>query len=376
MKQLGQLIPAMKRCFSIPAIVILLITQLPTDGPAATQGFQLPRPAQSVPTQSGDSLGVKLAEVVRLFLTIDSSGRVSGVEPGCVMTIDRLNGLRSYFSRVKFDAARKGKHAVRSRILVDAVLSSDTSSFVVCYPESDNSISEGRVLSMESLRLNDIFPAEWKGFPSFHATLSAADTSAILRYALIALDLDAKGKVTRTEMVNTNYPVFAHQVEIAANWGSYLPAKVKRKAVASTNFLLVSFFPTISYPTPPLEASRMDTSSWHQRYLLQLLPDSVGFMTVPVPHGPSAVDHHAEVPPSLARRTMVMRCLVDTVGKATLYAIGKDSVGTAQFCRKMGEQIRFFPATDFSGHARPFAGLVELANPSETIIRIRYLWLQ
>lgn len=178
------------------------------------------------------------------------------------------------------------------------------------------------------------------------------------------------------ELVSTNCGGFSDQLVNATAWATYQPAKMGGKPLASTNFLLVTFYPTISYPTKPLVAAKPDTSTWHRKYLLQMLPDTLGVMTEPVPRAPTSTNLLATVPPGQARRTFVIPCGVDSAGFLHLKAPYADSSGIPRLCAEIAKLVRLYPALDYRGGPKPFEGYVEITTLNQTNVRIRYLWLR
>jgi hypothetical protein len=361
---------------SVVVLLWLVVGESLLARPAAL-GLRLAIPSSTFPILGADSLTTGNGpEIETLTLSISDSGRVTGVAPSGVITVDRLNRLQQYFARVTFLPASRNDTLIRSQLRVEAILSADTTACVIRYPiTADSSISD-QSLYAQSLRLNGVATAAWKQFPWFHAGLHSEDTTYLLRYALISLGLSAKGKVTHADLVGTNYPGYAEQVASAAKYGSFLPAKRGVRNVSSDNLLLITFFPSVSYPTKPLVSTNLDTVSWHYRYLVRMMPDSFGLMTDPIPRQPTPGIYQMQVPAAVAYRDLLMNCRIDSVGKISLIPFGVDTTGLKQFCKSLSEQMRFYPGMDFHGRPKPFDGLVQLSNRGGAIVRIEYLWLR
>ncbi len=367
------------RLGSVTLLVMIGALPAPLDCYArpATLGLQLPFPIQTVAPGSADSLGAKPGiELLRFWLTIDTAGAVANVAPTTAIGSDQLQQIQRFFTRFHFEPGRRHDSALSCRVIVELSLSTDSAFSRVRFPVSSDTQVSVQDLYLTSLGGNSVQVAAWKRFPWFHATVSSVDTTPIPRFALIRVDLGVKGGLTRKELVATNYPGFGGQLVNAAGWAGYQPAKVGGKPVASSNFLLVTFYPSISYPTKPLLAAKPDSSTWHRKYLLRMLPDSSGYMSEPIPRAPSTGSLQIPVSPKQSRKSFIFECEVDSSGVVHLKSPLADTTGVPTLGAAVAKSLRFYPALDFAGRPKSFEGYAEVSTLNRTNVRIRFLWLR
>jgi hypothetical protein len=218
-------------------------------------------------------------------------------------------------------------------------------------------------------------PAGLKKFPWYHATFPSNDSLNILPYALIRLRIGAKGDLRDRNFVSSNFENYGRQVMNASMWGKFLPAKWKGRAISSNGYLLVSFFPTLVYPTSPYPPATVDTLTYHNRLQLRFLTDTAGLIIVPIPREAAPAVYHIPAPSLYKGKTVTVRCSIDSCGISRLTNGKNESEAARKFLNDLASQIRFYPAMDVAGHVHPFEGIARLTIGTEPIVRIEYLWL-
>jgi hypothetical protein len=339
-------------------------------------GLVLPIPTHPIPITGIDSLytrdGYRLYE---LWLAVTASGKVSSVQLTEILTESRAALIRDLFSRVKFTSCVKNDTAQSCRLPVRLLVGADSADCAIRLPIGADSCIDDIYLYTKAVRTAGFQPIGLKSFPWFHATFPERDSLNILPFALISLKVGARGEVRDRKLVSSNFENYGRQVLNATTWGKYLPAKWNGRAISSTGFLLISFFPTLPYPSVPYPPKNPDSLSYHKQLLMQFLTDTAGLMSVPVPREASRATYHIPAPPAARGMTLVVQCSIDTCGILKMTGGNNESEEARKFFKNLSAQIRFYPAMDVAGRCRPFSGIARVTTGTEPIIRIEYLWL-
>jgi hypothetical protein len=361
--------------------LVLCLGSLPNEAvcntaPPKVNGLVLPIPYQTIPISGIDSLyapnGYKLFD---LWLDISNTGEVSNVRLTEVLSESKARLIRKLFSSVRFTPCVKSDTAVDCRIPVRLLVGADSSDSFVSMPLGPDSCVEDVYLYAKAVRSVGLQPPELKRFPWFHATFPEHDSLNILPYALIGLKVGVRGEIRERSLVSSNFENYARQVLNATTWGKYRPAKWNDRAISSTGFLLISFFPTLSYPTVPYPAKKPDSLSYHSRLMVRFLADTAGLITVPIPREAAPGNFHIPAPPEFQAKTLTIRCFIDSCGISRMTNGSSESQAAKLFLKSLSSQIRFYPAMDVAGHCRSFNGIAKVTIDTEAIVRIEYLWL-
>ncbi len=377
---------------SFGALLFLLAGCGGPSGPAAEKmqwfprpehfGVQLPYPRE-IPTFEPDpgALDTKMERTVAFTLTVTAGGRVAEVEID--RPADSLYRSRyvDYLESLRFEPGLKDSVRVAMQLPLLMQVGAPGDSPTLFFPVQRNRAVMETGLYLRALSLNGVEPAAILSFPPYHGAVTIADTALLYPYIILRLELDETGAVTAIDPVFSSAPGINDQLRSAANWATYAPMKINGRAVASTNYLVVSFFPGISYPTCCLEAGRTDSLPILDRARMQLVPDTFGLMNKPIPIAAWTGIQAATHADFLDGRFYAARVSIDTLGKAFLVDSSPYSRDSTDYkkakgtCQRAIEKIRFYPAVDYQGRPCVYTGLTYLTYESGTNVRIWYDWL-
>ncbi|MFZ1684854.1 MAG: hypothetical protein WAU88_12110 [Candidatus Zixiibacteriota bacterium] len=339
-------------------------------------GLVLPIPTRPISITGIDSLytrnGYRLYE---FWLAITASGKVTSVHLTEILAESKAALIRNLFSKVQFTPCVKNDTARSCRLPVRFLVGTDSADCSIRLPIGTDSCIDDIFLYSEAVKTAGFQPIGLKTFPWFHATFPEHDSLNILPFALISLKVGARGEVRERKLVSTNFENYGRQVLNATSWGKYLPAKWNSRAISSTGFLLISFFPTLPYPSVPYPPKNPDSLSYHKQLSLRFLTDTAGPMIVPIPREAARATYHIPPPPEFRGKTMVVQCSIDTCGILKMTGGRNESDEARKFYKSLSAQIRLYPAMDVAGRCQSFNGIARVTVGTEPIVRIEYLWL-
>ena len=347
--------------------------------PDALYGLKLAYPLK-LPTLTDTDTIFRCAEdeFMHLQLQIDSKGAVTKIACNDITTGARVGEYNLFFKRLRFKLGTRDGKTVAQTIPAEIYLFADHRAPVVTFPVSPDGRVESSRLYWQAVEINGVTLPHLLKFPSFHSTLFGVDTTMSPPYALLKVDLGPDGAPTNIALAHTSYPNFAGQLINAANWGSYVPAKRGNQAIPSSCFLLVTFFPTISYPTRTLVIDWPDTSSTisHEKLAVRLLPDTLDYLSGPVPRLAENWTYAVAPTPGAWKSAGVFRFKIEKDGAAYLISGGNGSVAARRIGDALAQAMRFYPAINKWGHPVGYEGVIKVLPEGKSNVRVKFLWLQ
>ena len=344
-----------------------------------TFGLKLAYPLKPPTLGDTDSI-LKCAEdeFVRLQLRVDVKGAVSKVIYTDVATENRMREYNLFFKLIRFQPGTRNGAPVAQLIPVELYLFTDHRTPDVTFPVSSDGLTKSSRLYWQALELNGITLPHLLTFPSYHSTLFGVDTTVIPPNVLAAIDLGSDGSPTAIHLAHTTYPNFASQILNAANWATYSPARIDTLAVPSTFFLLVTYFPTVAYPTKPLALTWPDTftSISHEKLAVTLLPDTLNYLSGPIPRLVDNWVYPVAPTPGAWKAHGIFRYKIEKDGMPYLISGGNGSVAAKRVGDALAQAMRFYPATNKWGHPVSFEGVVKVQPETKSNVRVKFLWLQ
>lgn len=315
-------------------------------------------------------------EYIRLQLRIDKKGTVTNLTLNDVVSDARLGEYTTFFRRFRFHPGNRDGVDIAQLLPVTLYLFTDHRPPILTVPITADGRVDDPGLYWQALELNGVTLPQLRKFPSYHSTLLGADTFIQLRYVLVAVDLNRWGVPSRISLARTNYPTFAGQILNAVNWGEYDPGRTDTKAVASSCFLLVTFFPAMQYPSRPFRVEAGDTVLDIERLAVRLLPDTLGYLSGPIPRLATDWTYPLSATPGAWRHHGIFRYKIDDQGNAYLVSGGNGSAAAWQFGTSLSTTMRFYPATDKRGNPVSFEGVVKVTPKGKSNVRVEFLWFQ
>jgi hypothetical protein len=333
---------------------------------------------KSIPNVGADDTLLKTDEdqYLQLVAHVDSRGAVTDVGCEQVMSTGILERLNGYFKRLVFVPGTRHDSAMAQSIPFTVYLYSDNRPPKMMFPVDSSGLAADPDLYTEALEQNGVVIPKIKRFPWYHYVIKSTDTMPLTRFVLGSMSFSAKGTPTRIELAGTNQTGFAGQIINAANWGKYSAATIDGKPATGFGFLMMTFYPTIHYPTKPFKSEQRDSILTLERLSLKMLPDTLGLLMKPVPRFVPGWLYELTVTPGLWNREGVFRFAIDTVGRATLMSGGNGSAKAKQFGQMLALRMRFYPSINNNGRPVAYEGAVRVVPSGKQHVRVQFLWLE
>lgn len=337
-------------------------------------GFSLPYPISARPW-TGDTAQVSGAErLIPVLLSVNQKGRVTAVTAESAGDSSDVAFYAAYLNTFRFDPGFRDsvRSAMPLRILMQVGRQGPKP--ILRFPVGANrDISESEIY-WAALKTLGVDKAEITTFPSYYYELNQDSVWRRYEYKIFRVDLDSLGDATAIAAVKASTPQFTDQLRSAILWGEYRPMRIDGRAVASTNFLVVSFLPNVAYPTPVWSGASVEMMPLWDRFRVRLLPDTLGEMTPPIPKQEWSGPIEDTVALTAVPELVTSRLAIDSLGAGRVFALSSESWRIRSVLNLRAHNRRFFSALDFSGSPRPWQGLVKLRFVTADSIRVWFDW--
>lgn len=338
-------------------------------------GITLPYP-KKVPPYAGDSLPpVAGAEfLVPLHLLVDAKGRVKTVAAESAGDSAFAKGATRFFRSIKFvPGLRNGKRdSVTVRVLLQ--VAGGGAGPLVRFPVGTDFQVDDSELYWAAFAELGYRSACLRRFESYYFLLDPDKTWREYEYQVFRVDLDSTGDVVGVELNAATTHSFIDQIESAINWGEYEPMTIHGRPVASSNFLVILFLPTVAYPTLPLDFRKMDSISVGDRLRVHFLPDTLGVMAPPIPKQDWSTKISEKFFSGMIPELISGRIRVDTTGISRIDNLSNEYWKARRILVKSSLEKLFFPALDFSGKPRIWSGLGYLKYLDDSNVQVWFDW--
>ncbi|MDZ4724282.1 MAG: hypothetical protein SGI97_10320 [candidate division Zixibacteria bacterium] len=313
-----------------------------------------------------------------LLLTINKNGTVGKVVCENPEDTTTFKYFKEYFKTLTFEPGRfKGKK--KKQILpLKALMKAGTQLPRLIAPVRSDSTIEDFRLYMRACLMNKVNFATLDSFPSYFFPARKKDTSSNLHYVLLEVDLDAKGKLTGARTMLSSLEPLGAQILNAANWSRYSPLKIEKKFTASKNYCVVSFYPNLDYPTNIWTRSENEKgdSSLSACWRIRFLPDTLGYMCLPVPMNAASGKLTYNVRDVQFSGQRTVQIVIDSTGYPVVTRPQRGETDIERITREVIDLLRFYPALNFTGEPKQFRGFVELSFEQSSAIGLKFDWLE
>ncbi len=311
---------------------------------------------------------------VTMIIAINNSGVPEQVQPADSQDTRFAQYVEPYLRSVHFTPAAMNGKKTNARLPVIITFQPARKYPAFVFPVDSLGEIKDRGLYFYAYDLNNINPPKLVMFPKYFCNRKAIDSSSIYPFVLLKLQLDKEGKPTDVQKVRSTLPSYTQTTKSASLWAEYQPATVNNQPVASTCFLLVSYFPQLDYPTTPWIAERINSLSPLEQARVQLIPDTVGLMQKPLPRKLPGDVYQVINRRMFYHDTISAFIVVDSSEQVEIRRFSKLDKAHRQIIRDLKQQMLFYPAITYDGQPVSYGGLTNIIFISSGKIRIDYKW--
>ncbi len=310
----------------------------------------------------------------RVTLQVDSDGSVDSILS--VSPADSVfeTTYKDFLLSMVFMPGTQQGVFVRQRLLILVRVNPETFFPNITFPVDSMGKIEDADLYFAALGDNGVVLPGIKSFPSYFFQKRLSDSLKTCAYVLVKLKLDGKGTPLDIAPLSSGAGPFTDQILSAVNWGEYRVGMGPLGEPIHDDYLVISLVPGVAYPTILLVAPT-DTLDILERVRVRLVADTLGLMQKPMPVlAPPGSLYHIPSGETILRDTIGLRISIDTLGHAKLLKVAKATKEQRDAYEALVESLQFCPALDWSGHPRPFEGLLLGVAEGSMTIRIRFCW--
>ncbi len=211
-------------------------------------------------------------------------------------------------------------------------------------------------------------------FPSYFSIVNQSDSTGRYPYIVEKLSMN-EGKVTNIQNEFSSNDQFLTQIESAILYSDIKQPKIKGKEIAADIYLMVSFFPQLSYPVAPYDAGVNDSSNLMHKYRIKIINKKSKLLSEPIPKRVPSNRYGRQLFDSFFMEAINVYIHIDTSGHASVMRVGTSNKKLSNSIRKLVTKLKFFPAIDQNDNLVDFQGYLRVEPYNETDVRISYLWM-
>ncbi len=310
---------------------------------------------------------------IAVQLTIDKKGKVEDILP--VNKSDSLfvQYYETNIKKIKFEPAKIEGKKKDFKIIILLRFMYDNPIPDIIFP-IDSFYFRDTKLYLESFKANKYNFPYIKSFPSYFSDIEINDSTNNYQYMILQANIDANGKLIESKILRSDLPSFNLQIQSAVQWSDFSPMKIQDVQVESENYVLISFFPYLSYPTKNWKLGSESDENLFDRIKVRNLIDTLGLLSPPVP---------AFYPPEKITAINLVRsyydstiCMVniDRSGKLRIKNIGTKNKKIRSIILKISKNMKMYPAIDFENNRVEYNGLIKFVLDGQGSVLINYLW--
>ena len=311
---------------------------------------------------------------IAFILKIDKKGKIKDINAENSEDFRFLRYVEPYLKELQFTPAKikdkKSDALINISIHIHPKIAAPDFNFPI---DSTGTIIDND-LYLKSLKSNNYLLPSIESFPSVFAHFNK-DASHLYPFILFRIKTDETGRVEAIEREVSTIPSLDEQIASAILYAKFKPALIKKAPRSSQFLMMVSLFPTNSFPTREWKMENYQSMKLIDKYFIRILPLEVNILSKPIPR---------RIPADTLGLNLLSQ---NFAGKISAY-ITIDSTGTVGRVRlslsnkkirdELTELIRnlsFYPGIDRQGKAIDYSGNIDFEIINATNIRINYNWL-
>ncbi len=312
-------------------------------------------------------------EFITFVAKIDKKGKLKSIK--CVDEKDSLflKYIDSYMHGLTFQPATVKNKKKKSVLPFQVLFANRVNSPQFFFPLEQDTLVQDYELFENACSLNEIQLPKVLMFPSYFANVNVMDSSN--RYPFIIEKISLKeNKVTAIENDMSTYDPFIQQIQSAILYAEFSQAKMKKKLQDNPMYLMVSFFPQLSYPVAPFNGNQYDSTQLLNNYRVRFISKFSTLLSEPLPKSSNASRYSRKLLGSMLMNPINTLVRIDTLGRAVALISGTKNNQLSKSVQELISRLRFFPALNYENELVEFKGIIRIEPFDELDVRISYLW--
>ena len=336
--------------------------------PASVDSIALFPPGEK-PRQEEESV------VLRFIAKIDKNGKLKSIKSSNDQNDTYLKYISEYLKNLTYRPAIFDSKKKESLLPIDVVFSKKVNSPIFQFPLVSDTLIYDYELYKQTALLNKQELPQVISFPSYFSVMNVMDSASRYPFILEKVTFE-DGKLSNIENVMSTHDAFVGQLESATRFAEFQLPKKKNKNFSGELYLMISFFPQLSYPVGVYKREADYSSDQLFAKSVRIVDRNSYFLSEPLPK---------RKPSDKLARTAIYNSFnqpidlfiqIDTMGNAYLIREPTTNKVFNNSFKKLVSKLKFFPAINQSGQLVLFRGFIRLEPINEFNIRISYKWLE
>ncbi len=366
----------MKKIYLILGIFFLLLfVNKVRSEPVNLYGFT-PASVDSVPLFQPKHKPMQREEnvFVTLRAEIDKKGKIKSLKPEDEKDSLYYFYVEPYMQKMTFKPAVLNNKKIKSVLPIEIVFSRKIYSPVFRFPLLQDTLIVDNELFERTCKLNNMVLPKVLSFPSYFSDANPSDSSNRYPYVVEKISC-ANGKIIGIESYMSTHDAFIQQIQSAILYADIQLPKINGEDISGELYLMVSFFPQLSYPVASFNGNSAYSSNLLHRYRIRIINKYSHLLSEPIPKRVPSDKYPRQLFGSSFNEPIKILIQIDTLGKANVRGTGTSHKLISKSIRKFVSRLRFFPAINQKNELEEFRGYLKIEPFNKSNIRISYLWM-
>ena len=310
----------MKKIFV--TVILFALLFCPKAKSVSLYGFQ-PASVDSLPIHqfANKPHQMKEVELATFLAKIDKNGKLKSLECKEEENSILLDYIEAYVHTLTFQPAKlKGKKK-KSILPFQVLFAKRVYSPQFIFPLEKEILVQDNELFEYACILNELELPKIMSFPSYFADMNLMDSSN--RYPFVIQKTNFEdGLVKSIENQMSSYDPFVEQIQSAILYAEIQQPKVMKKLIEDDLYLMVSFFPQLSYPVAPFNGNQYDSTNLFHNHRVRLINRFSSFLSEPIPKSSRSNRFPRKFIASTFRAPIDFLVKIDTLGRAVVVIPG------------------------------------------------------
>lgn len=311
---------------------------------------------------------------VTLLAEMDKKGDIKSLRPKNKKDSLYFSYVESYIHKLSFKPAILNNKKIKSILPIDIIFSRMVNSPIFNFPLLHDTLIADEELFERTCELNNMQLPKVLLFPPYFSDANPLDSSNRYPYVIEKLTFE-KGKIVDIANYLSTYDPFVQQIQSAILYADIQLPKIKGKDISDDLYLMVSFFPQLSYPVAPFDGNSADSSNLFHGHRIRIINTFSHLLSEPIPKRLPSDKFSRKIFGSSFVEPVYVYIKIDTLGKAILLRSGTSHKLISGSIKEMVSRLKFFPAVNQKNELEEFRGYLQIEPLDGLNIRISYLWM-